>query len=98
MSDLQEIRSKMKDFLEACSLNGIPAYAAFAVPGANKEYECDMVSPDVLGIVDDLKENRFPDYVNVGLGFKTIRPFSQIELDVDSDIVAPVIPKKSKKK
>lgn len=93
MSDnscLKEVKNAMKEFLEICSLNGIPAFATIAIPGAAKEYICDMVSPDVLGITSSLKENRFPDYVNIGLGFKAVMPFDKIEIDVDTDDINPL--------
>lgn len=77
----EELKNKIQELARFCMFNGIPLFvtACLSDDGEKTEYVSEMVSPDVLSV--NLSDNRFPKYVNVGLGFETVPANEVIEVE-----------------
>lgn len=77
----EELKEKIQDLAKFCMFNKIPLFVTACVSNdeTDTEYFSEMISPDVLNL--KLTDNRFPKYVNVGLGFETVPANEIIEVE-----------------
>lgn len=78
----EELKNKIQELTKYCMFNGIPLFVTACIDdnGKKSEYISEMVSPDVLDV--NLSDNRFPKYVNIGLGFDTVPANEIIEIEM----------------
>lgn len=76
----KEIASKLQELAQLCNYHQIPFFAAICVAnnGKETEYVSEMISPAITGC--ELTDDRFPKYVNIGLGFDTVPSNELIEV------------------
>lgn len=77
----EELKRRIQEFSNFCILNKIPMFltACISDNGKSSEYVSEMISPDVLE--PKLSDDRFPKFVNVGLGFETV-PANEVIEDI----------------
>lgn len=76
-----EIEPYLNKIIKICNEEKIPIFFTLAASNSDAEtkYETKTLSPDVLGV--ELKENNFPEFINVMNGFNTVPPRTILEME-----------------
>jgi len=80
-----EIKPQLDKLKRLCIKHQLPFFFAACVANNEKEsvYEKDIYSGLAKGL--DLKQDYFPDFVKITLGFETVFPVTKIEIDPNED-------------
>ena len=78
-----EIIKKVQELLRECNKEQIPVFISVAVKNDDEgtEYRNDMFASATNNIF--LKDDFFPNFVNVTNGFRTVPPAKILEIDFD---------------
>lgn len=78
-----QVIAKVQELLRLCNKEQMPIFISVAVKNNEKgtEYRNDMFSSATNDIF--LKDDYFPNFVNVTNGFRTIPPSKIVEIDFD---------------
>ena len=78
-----EVLRKIQELLRICNKEQLPIFISTAVKNNEKgtEYKTDMFASATNDIF--LKEDFFPNFVNVTNGFRTVPPAKIVEIDFD---------------
>ncbi len=77
------INDKIQELIQLCNAEQVPIFVSVAVANDENhtEYRNDMFASATNDIF--LKEDKFPDFVNVINGFRTVPPSKIVVIDVD---------------
>ena len=77
----EEIVKRVFELKQICAREKIPMFISFCVKNdkSGSFYKHDMISPGPHEI--EIKDNLFPKFVNVTLGFDTIQPRTDVEIE-----------------
>ena len=79
----EQIQEKIQEILRICNKEQIPIFISVAVKNGEKgtKYINDMYASATNDVF--LKDDYFPNYINVSNGFRTIPPSKVVEIDFD---------------
>ena len=77
------INEKVQELIQLCNAEQMPIFVSIAVANnaSGTEYRNDMFASATNDIF--LKDDKFPDFVNVMNGFRTVPPSKIVVIDVD---------------
>ena len=78
-----QLREKVQEILKICNKEQIPVFISFAVK--NDEKKTEYINEMFPSATNDifLKNDYFPNFVNVINGFRTVPPQKIVEIDYD---------------
>ena len=78
-----EVVKKIQELLRICNKEQLPIFVSVAVKNDENgtEYKTDMFASATNDIF--LKDDYFPNFVNVTNGFRTVPPAKIVEIDFD---------------
>ena len=77
----EEIEKRVIELKQICAREKLPMFICICTQNDKNGtiYKKDMISPTTHGI--ELKENLIPKFVDVTLGFETVQPRQDIEIE-----------------
>lgn len=77
------INSKIQELIQLCNAEQLPIFISVAV--ANNSEETEYCNDMFASATNDifLKDDKFPDFVNVMNGFRTVPPSKIVVIDCD---------------